>query len=348
MKKCLIVGASGYAGAQLAKLVHHHPTLELTALAVSETSPFLHHSFTQEFPQYSSGNKSLGGETFRAFSEVLQSDDWPAIDIVFFATPHQFSATMAAKVLEAGKQVYDLSGAFRLTSPQLFHQFYGFQHPAPELLQDAVYGLPELPQHNLNGASLVAVAGCYPTASIISLLPVLAHDCLIGTPVINAVSGVSGAGRAAQLRSGFCEVSLQAYSPGQHRHLPEIEQALKQPVIFTPHLGCFKRGIIATTTIALKSKCSSKAMADIYQTWSEQHPLVHYSHELPAIHHVEQTPSLIFSTRVVADGTYLQIFTAIDNLMKGAASSAIECCNLNNGWAQTSGLAVEPLGELAA
>lgn len=348
MKNCAIVGASGYSGAQLAALIDQHPKLTLSALAVSANSIHLNQSYTEVFPRYPLPETSDNAQTFVALDELRAQSHWQQVDIVFLATPHEFSADVVPDLLAEGKQVFDLSGAYRLKSTQSFKEYYGFAHPHPELLTRVRYGLPEVAQESLLDADLVAVAGCYPTVSILSLLPAVNSGLLDGAPIIYATSGVSGAGRVAKPNTSFCEVSLQAYGVDSHRHTPEIEQALQTPVVFSPHLGSFKRGILATITAPLKPGYSQADVTAIYQQFFASQFAVHMQVNLPKLDDVVGSPFMHLAVRTVKQGQFIQLFAAIDNLMKGAASSAIQCCNLAQGWADSCGLISLSKWEVAA
>ncbi|WP_144393002.1 N-acetyl-gamma-glutamyl-phosphate reductase [Pleionea sediminis] len=338
MKKCLVIGASGYSGAQLTALISNHPNLELSALAVSKNSDSIGRRFSDDYPQYCQAFIAEQGLIYRSFEEIVNSEDWSSIDIVFLATPHEFSAGVVPSLLADNKQIFDLSGAYRLTSSDCFAEYYGFAHPHADYLSDAIYGLPEINRNKLRDASLVAVAGCYPSASILGLHPVVKNQWHKGIPVINAISGVSGAGRGAKAGTSFCEVSLQAYGVGTHRHTPEIEQATGHPVIFTPHLGNFNRGILATITVPIVEQISGEDIVGAFDDWVNKNPLLKQLNVLPAIHQVIHTPFCYLAIKYLKHKNMLQIFSAIDNLLKGAASSAIQCCNLANNWSETTGL----------
>lgn len=372
MKKCLIIGASGYTGAQLTQLILQHPNLSIAALVVSNHSSLRNQSFASVYPQYAYAfpqnnlifqSMEDTGLTQTSINPNQPLCHWSDIDVVFLATPHQVSASLAEQFLSHNIQVIDLSGAFRLTQAHQFADYYGFEHPASALLSQAVYGLPEINRHLLVGAKLIAVAGCYPTAAILSLMPLLDPangwvEQLKGLPVINAISGVSGAGRKASLTSSFCEVSLQAYGVDGHRHTPEIEQALSHDVIFTPHLGAFKRGIYSTVTVPInsvpikpksvkeittnktpnKTEFTQATLVNLYQRYYADSELVQISDTVPALSDVEQTPMVKMFVRLNADKGYLQIYTVIDNLLKGAAVNAIQCFNLSHGYPETEGL----------
>lgn len=337
MKKCIVVGASGYSGSQLTDLILKHPELQLAGLAVSPESKAKGLLFTDLFPEYS-GSEAASQYRFQPWLELANTP----VDIVFLATPHALSAQLAVELIQQQKQVIDLSGAFRLRQSDTAVQFYNLDKNACQLLESAVYGLPELTGSGLYDASLIAVAGCYPSVSILSLAPLVAAGFNLGTPVINAVSGVSGAGRSANLATSFCEVSLRAYGIGEHRHLPEIEQALGTKAVFTPHLGNFKRGIFATITVQLDSSqhasFSQSELQALYDEYYQNAEFIRVVEDIPSVHHVEKTPNLHLAVRYLPRTHSIQLFAVIDNLMKGAASAAIQCCNLSQGWPESFGL----------
>lgn len=236
-----------------------------------------------------------------------------------------------------------MSGAYRLADPADYPKYYGFEHAAPECLRRAVYALAEfVDQEKLRAADLVSLPGCYPTASQLALKPLIDAGLLDPAvkPVIDAVSGVSGAGRKAKLTSAFCEVSLSAYGVFTHRHRPEIEEHLGRRVIFTPHLGCFKRGILATITARLapaaQGEKAREKIAAAYAFAYTGKPLMRLRDTLPKLDDVTYLPfcDIGFTT----DGEDVVIVSAIDNLMKGAAAQAVQVMNLKFGFSETTAL----------
>ena len=236
-----------------------------------------------------------------------------------------------------------MSGAYRLADPADYPKHYGFEHAAPECLKRAVYALAEfVDPEKLRAADLVSLPGCYPTASQLALKPLIDAGLLDPAvkPVIDAVSGVSGAGRKAKLTSAFCEVSLSAYGVFTHRHRPEIEEHLGRRVIFTPHLGCFKRGILATITTRLapaaQGEKAREKIAAAYASAYTGKPLVRLRDTLPKLDDVTYLPfcDIGFTT----DGEDVVIVSVIDNLMKGAAAQAVQVMNLKFGFSETTAL----------
>ncbi len=243
----IIVGASGYTGAELVALVHRHPQLHLAGLYVSAGSEDANRPVSALHGQ-------LRGVVDMPLMPLSSPQDVAKqADVVFLATAHAVSHELAPVFLAQGCVVFDLSGAYRVNQADFYPEHYGFAHQSPTWLEQAVYGLAEWQGEALQAAQLVAVPGCYPTASQLALKPVLDAGLLDKQmwPVINATSGVTGAGRKASLTNSFCEVSLHAYGVFSHRHQPEIAAHLDTPVIFTPHLGSYKRGILATITAKL-------------------------------------------------------------------------------------------------
>lgn len=337
MQKTLIIGASGYTGAELAQILTRHPHFELAGLYVSTNSADANKPISTLYPQLRSicdlPLQPLP-ETQEKLTALAQS-----AEVIFLATAHEVSHDLAPIFVQNGCKVFDLSGAYRVNNAEFYQQFYGFTHQFPELLQKAVYGLAEWNHESIRQTDLVAVAGCYPTVSQLSLKPLIENNLLDlnQLPIINAVSGVSGAGRKASLTSSFCEVSLNAYGVFNHRHQPEIATHLGCEVIFTPHLGNFKRGILATITAKLKAGVSDEQIWEAYSQYYANRPLVRvYEQGLPSIKAVEFTPycDIGFATK----NGHIIIVGAEDNLLKGAAAQAVQCANIRFDYDETLGL----------
>lgn len=235
--------------------------------------------------------------------------------------------------------VFDLSGAFRVNDSAFYEKYYGFTHQHPDLLKKAVYGLAEWSADKLKEANLIAVPGCYPTAAQLSLKPLIDAGLLDLNqwPVINATSGVSGAGRKAAISNSFCEVSLQPYGVFKHRHHPEITTHLGAEVIFTPHLGNFPRGILETITCRLKPGVTKDQVAEAFNQAYADKPLVRlYDKGVPALKNVVGLPFCDIGFAV--QGEHLIVVAAEDNLLKGAAAQAVQCANIRFGFAETQSL----------
>ncbi|WP_404398512.1 N-acetyl-gamma-glutamyl-phosphate reductase [Idiomarina loihiensis] len=328
-----IIGASGYVGVELTRLVQQHPALSLFGCYVSEHSSDAGSLLSDLHPQYAHCVKLPLQGLSSYEKELIKS----SADTVFLCTDHGVSVELAPEFLAAGLKVIDLSGGFRLNATEDYPAFYGFEHQQGSWLQQAAYGLAECYPDEIAAAQLVAVPGCYPTAALMALLPVKQAGLLSDNKIIiNAVSGVTGAGRKALLTNHGAELSLQAYGLFEHRHTPEIAQQLQHDVLFTPHLAQFPRGILATLYAELNDEVSDADLDKAYQCYAEQ-PLVRFEKQArPAIKNVVQQPFVDIGWH--RQGNQLIAFSVIDNLLKGAASQAIQCINLQLGLPVEEGL----------
>src|SRR6266436_4484862 len=252
MKKVGIIGASGYSGEELVRLLLSHPQVELSAVTSRQNSG---QTLAQVFPRFANHPRAKALRFSEPSAELLAKQ----AETVFLALPHGVAAEYAVPLLKLGCQVIDLSADFRLRSAEIYKDFYGREHPAPELLSQAVYGLPEIHRAAIKDASLVASPGCYPTSVLLPIIPLLQARLVRSTGIIaDSLSGVSGAGRKAELDYLFveCNESVRPYAVPKHRHLSEIEQELSlaagEPVTiqFTPHLIPINRGILTTLYLA--------------------------------------------------------------------------------------------------
>lgn len=335
MLKAILVGATGYTGAELAHYLTRHPCIELAGLFVSEKSLDAGKPFS-----------SLYGHLLGVVDEPVQplvvnniAEICQGIDIVILATAHEVSHDIATAFLAHNIVVFDLSGAFRVNDGDFYATYYGFKHTYPTELKSAVYGLAEWAAADIAKADLIAVPGCYPTAALTALKPLATHNFIkTGTkPVINAVSGVSGAGRKATLNSSFCEVSHTPYGVFNHRHKPEIATHLGHDVIFTPHLGVYKRGILATINVQLAEGVTADQVSAAYTEAYQAQPIVRLLPESwPNIKSVEKTAYCDLAWQ--QDGSDLIVVSAIDNLLKGAASQAMQCINIRFGFEMTTAI----------
>lgn len=333
MLNTLIVGATGYAGAELAAYLSRHPHMNITGLTVSAQSADAGKLLSDLHPQL----KGIVDLPVLAMKDVQEAAK--GVDVVFLATAHEVSHDLAPQFLAAGCVVFDLSGAFRVNKPEFYSEFYGFEHQHKDWLDKAVYGLAEWQADKIKDAQLIAVPGCYPTASQLALKPLIENDLLNDSqwPVINATSGVSGAGRKASLGNSFCEVSLQPYGLFNHRHHPEIVEHLGVPVIFTPHLGNFPRGILATITCRLKAGVTAQDVAEAFHNAYHDKPLVRlYAKGVPALKDVVGLPFCDIGFAV--KGEHLIVVATEDNLLKGASAQAVQCLNLRFGFPETQSL----------
>ena len=338
-----VLGASGYTGADLVRLAITHPMVEIAALAANQKAG---QTMADIWPSFAA---------YRDLPRLIRADaiDWRGIDAVFGCLPHAASAELLS-TLDARIRIIDLSADFRLNDPEIYGEWYGVTHPAPGLLAEAVYGLTEMARPRLPAARLVACPGCYPTAALLALLPV-AEAGLIGPAniTINALSGVSGAGRGLKESNLFAEVSeaVAPYAVGRHRHMPEIEQELGKgfgapvTISFTPHLLPMNRGELETITVEL---AEGRTVGDLRQCYAARYagePFVHLLPEgvAPATRMVRGSNHMVlnvFADRVPGRAI---IIAAIDNLVKGSSGQAIQNMNLMFCLPETMGLEAAPL-----
>ncbi|WP_162047345.1 N-acetyl-gamma-glutamyl-phosphate reductase [Vibrio taketomensis] len=332
MLKTTIIGATGYTGAELALMVHKHPQLTLTGLYVSANS-------ADAGTPISALHGKLAGLVDDQVQPLIDVEEVAKnADVVFLATAHEVSHDLAPTLLAHGCQVFDLSGAFRVKKSGFYPTFYGFEHQYEQWLDNAAYGLAEWASEDIKQSQLIAVPGCYPTASQLAIKPLLEAG-LIDTnqwPVINATSGASGAGRKATLTNSLCEVSLHPYGVFSHRHQPEIATHLGCDVIFTPHLADFKRGILATITMKLNTGVSAEHVAEAFHSAYQAKPLVRVVSGMPKLQNVQFTPFCDIGFSV--QGQHIIVCSVIDNLLKGASSQAMQCLNIHYGYPELTAL----------
>lgn len=334
---CVVFGASGYAGVELIKLIHSHPQFYLAEAYVSEHSADAGKSISELYPQlYGSIDCTLVSASEKAFNQLTQFIENQSKTLIFMATPHEFSHDYAIQLSSEKSPVFDLSGAFRLKDKELYPKHYQFEHKYSKELSEAPYVLPEWFIEDVSEYSLISLPGCYPTASQLAIKPVKALIDSEFLPVINATSGVSGAGRKASLSNSFCELSLKPYGIFSHRHQPEIEQGVEQGVIFTPHVADFERGILATITMKLSAGVTESDVSAAFSSAYAHAPLVRLCNSAPSIKNVAHTPYCDLYWQVKND--YLVVISAIDNLLKGASSQAIQVANMHCHLPQTAGL----------
>jgi len=307
--------------------------MTITALTVSAQSNDAGKLISELHPQL----RGIVDLPLQPMSDISAFTD--GVDVVFLATAHEISHDLAPQFLAAGCVVFDLSGAFRVNDAAFYEKYYGFTHQHPALLEQAVYGLAEWNADRLKEANLIAVPGCYPTAAQLSLKPLIDAGLLDLNqwPVINATSGVSGAGRKAAMSNSFCEVSLQPYGVFNHRHHLEITTHLGADVIFTPHLGNFPRGILETITCRLKPGVTQDQVSEAFTQAYADKPLVRlYNKGVPALKNVVGLPFCDIGFAV--QGEHLIVVAAEDNLLKGAAAQAMQCANIRFGFPEAQSL----------
>ena len=326
-----IVGASGYTGAELMRLVASHPEMEVV-LATGDTQ-----AGTAVADLYPSLRPVYGGMQFEPYTpEAVEG-----LDVVFCGLPHGASQAIVPEVKDRVKWVLDLSADFRLKDPAAYPQWYGAEHTAPELLADFAYGLPELFRGELIGASGVAVPGCYPTAASLALAPLVRAGMVETTGiVVDAASGVSGAGRALKHTSHFCTVDedFAAYGLLDHRHTPEMEQVLGAQVLFTPHLAPMTRGILATCYARPTSPTTTDEVLATLTDFYADEPFVQVIEGAPTTKAVLGSNSAFVTARADERTGWVLALCAIDNLVKGASGQAVQCANLLAGLPETTGL----------
>lgn len=336
-----VAGASGYAGAELLRLITAHPQLELTAVT-SEKSAGL--TVASVFP-------NLATTVSLSFESLAPEALAERADMVLLALPHTKSLAPVATCLAAGRRVVDLSADYRLKDPATYERWYGTPHTQPALLRDAVYGLPELHRAKIGPAKLVASPGCYPTAAILQLAPLAAHGLLQpNTVVIDAKSGISGAGRSPALPYHFPEAheSLEPYKIGQHRHIPEIEQELsglmRTPssaftVAFTPHLVPMNRGILSTAYCRLTKVIDVKELRALYRDFYKRERFVRLTEETaPNPRNIRGSNYCDIGVFADSRAGWVVTVAALDNLVKGAAGQAIQAMNLMVDLPEETGL----------
>jgi N-acetyl-gamma-glutamyl-phosphate reductase len=326
-----IVGASGYTGAELLRLAAGHPELEVV-LVTGDTQ-----AGTPVADLYPSLLAAYGDLTFAPYT----AEAVDGLDLVFCGLPHGTSQEVVPEVRDRVKWVLDLSADFRLKDPALYPQWYGAEHSAPELLSEFAYGLPELFRDEIAGASGVAVPGCYPTAASLALAPLVRAGAVETEGiVVDAASGVSGAGRALKPTTQFCAVDedFAAYGLLDHRHTPEIEQVLHATVLFTPHLAPMTRGILATCYARPTAATTTEEVLGVLQDAYAEEPFVQVIEGLPSTKATLGSNTAVLTARADPRTGWVVALCAIDNLVKGASGQAIQCANLLAGLPETTGL----------
>jgi N-acetyl-gamma-glutamyl-phosphate reductase len=344
-----IIGATGYVGAELVRLLARHPDVDLVGLQGRDRD----------------GDPLAGIHPHLTTTELTVHSTLPPVDAVFLALPHGTAAALVPDLVAAGTAVIDLGPDFRLRDPADYPRWYGFEHPRPDLLERAVYGLPELHRAELEAlvdaeVAIVGSPGCYPTATILSLAP-LARAGLIGDLVVDAKSGVSGAGRESKPELMFGEVneSVKAYGLGGHRHVAEIEQELAAvaagaglaptanpgsvAVDFLPHLIPMTRGILSTNHVRPTRPVSQAELDELFATAYADEPFVTVVPAPPATKHVTGSNEVRIHVRLDERIGRILVLGVEDNLVKGAAGQAIQSFNLVHGLPETAGLQQLPL-----
>ncbi len=345
--KAGIVGAAGFAGAELMRLLLAHPDFTLAAVTSDSLAD----------KPVSSVYPAFAGATDLAF-RAHDDADLSSCDVVFLAVPHTAALKHAGPLVEQGISVIDLSADFRLKDPAVYEQWYGAEHTATDLLARAAFGLPEVVRDEIESAAaahargeavLVACAGCYPTATSLAAAPIIEAGLVDehGTVVVDAISGVTGAGRKATERTHFCfaNENLEAYGVGTHRHTPEIEQilGLQGRLVFTPHLAPLNRGLLSTVNLPLTADASLPSaddLAGVYEAYYAESPFVSVvrAPDMPKTASVAGTNFARVGAAVHEAAHMIIACGAIDNLGKGAAGQAVQCANIVFGLDEDAGL----------
>lgn len=346
MHQVAIVGASGFTGAEFLRLCAGHPELEVVA-ATGETQ-----AGSRIADLYPSLAAAYGDMAFVPYTDDLIDSIDGGVDLVLMALPHGHAQTITPALRGKVKHIVDLSADFRFTDAGVYPAWYGEPHKAPELLDDFVFGLPELFRERLPGAELVAVAGCYVTTAALTLAPLVAAGLVEPSGiVVDAASGASGAGRPPKPNTTFCTVDedFTAYGLLNHRHTPEIEMAVGRhaatmvEVLFTPHLAPMNRGILATCygrpTRSLTTEEALQCLTDAYA----DEPFVVVSERSPSTKATLGSNSCHLTARVDDRTGWIVVLAALDNLVKGASGQGIQCANLALGLPETTGLATAGL-----
>jgi len=327
-----ILGASGYTGVELLRLLAGHPALEVAYVGaasnagnlVAEVAPGLAAAY---------GDLRFG---------AIDADSVDGLDLVFCALPHGASSHLVPALLSRVGHVVDLGADFRLRDATAYPTWYGQEHPHPDLLAEAAYGLPELFREPLVGASLIAAPGCYVTAATLALAPFVRAGAIEPSGVVvDAYSGASGAGRVPKPNVHFCAVDedLSAYGLLSHRHTPEIEQATGAQVLFTPHLAPINRGILATVYARPASPgLTTQAALDVLAAAYTDEPFIVVAERSPSTKATLGSNTCHLTARVDPRTGWLVAIAALDNLVKGASGQALQCANLALGLDETMGL----------
>jgi N-acetyl-gamma-glutamyl-phosphate reductase len=326
-----IVGASGYAGAELLRLCHAHPDLDV-AWATGDTQ-----AGTLVGSLYPSLGAAYPALAFARYEPALAS----TVDLVFLALPHGASQQLMSALLEAGPKVVDLGADFRLRDPMIYERWYGEAHVAPGLLERFAYGLPELNRDDIAKADGVAAPGCYPTAAALALAPLAAAGAIETTGVVvDAASGVSGAGRALKhgTHFGTANEDFTAYGLLDHRHTPEMEQSIGATLLFTPHLAPMTRGILATCYARPTGPTSTEELLALLTSAYAGEPFVLVGPSSPSTKATWGSNCAHLTARYDERTGWVVVIAALDNLVKGASGQAVQCANLLLGLPETAGL----------
>ncbi len=339
-----IIGANGYGGVELIRLLKSHPFAEIEFLVSHSTSGT---NIKELYPHLSSILEM-------SLAQVHVDQIAESVDVVFFSTPPGVSLDLLAQFSEKGVLCIDLSGDHRLTDPEVYSQWYQKEPASANILNQTVYGLSEINKESIKDSKHVANPGCYPTAALLGTLPVVKEGWVKeNSIIIDGKTGVSGAGRKNSLATHYSEVNenVKAYKLGTHQHIPEIEQLIAsfsgntESITFSAHLVPMTRGIMCTIYADLKEPVTSEIVTDLYHSFYENHPFVRVREtgDLPKTKEVYGSNYCDIGIHCDERTNRLTIVSVIDNLVKGAAGQAIQNMNLLNGWDETTGLTGAPI-----
>lgn len=339
-----IVGSTGYGGVELIRFLGGHPHVEITSVISASSAG---ERLTDSFPH-------LSDIVVQPLDGVNPQEIAEKADVVFTATPSGVSGKLVPELLEVGLKVIDLSGDFRIKDGAVYEAWYKHEAPAPKLLEEAVYGLAEIYGEDVRGKNLISNPGCYPTATLLGLIPALSAGWIKGRSIIiDAKSGVSGAGRGANLTTHYAEINenMKVYKVNKHQHIPEIEQVLTQvagepvTVTFTTHLAPMTRGIMSTMYAELQGAYTEEDLIGLYRQYYAGHPFVRIREngKWPATKEVFGSNYCDIGFAADSRTGRLTIISVIDNIVKGAAGQAIQNLNLMMGWDEATGLQLTPV-----
>jgi len=325
-----ILGASGYAGSELLRLAAGHTELDVQLAGADSQAGA---AVGELYPNLAAAYPELA---FTAASAA----DCDGLDLVFLGLPHGLSQAIVPELRGRVKWIVDAAADFRLKDPELYVRWYGQAHPAPELLAEAAYGIPELFRSELAGADLVAVAGCYPTGAALALAPFVRNGLVEPSAIVDAASGLSGAGRPPKPHTTFAAASenMTAYGLLDHRHTPEIEQATGAQVLFTPHLVPMTRGILSTVYATPTADASRDDLLSCLADTYAGEPFIVVDERIPQTKAVAGSNCAHLTVRHDERTGRLLVISAIDNLVKGTSGQAIQCANVLAGLPETTGL----------
>lgn len=329
-----ILGATGYTGQELLRLLNNHPEVRIVHLGSSSSAG---KDISEIYPHWNGSGY------------VLKDEDVPEADVLFVALPHGIAAARAEALLSRGIKIIDLGADFRLINHLEYEEWYKTKHANPQILKEAVYGLPELYRNDITGKALIANPGCYPTASLLALVPLLKAGVLNkDSIIIDAKSGVSGAGRGISTAVHYSEVNenFKAYAVGEHRHTPEIEQQLsiaaqgKVLINFTPHLVPMTRGILVTVYAQVKEGVREEVLRDCWSEAYEQEPFIHVlpGGTWPQTKYAYGSNHAFLQLKYDRRTGRVILVSVIDNLVKGASGQAVQNMNILFGLPETMGL----------